>query len=145
MREINISILHCSASSFGDAETIDRWHKERGWDGIGYHFVVLNGSRKKGEFNSEDDGLVEEGRPIEKVGAHCRGHNTGSIGICLIGEDVFTDSQLVALVGLIKKLTKDYHVNFYVKIYGHYEFDDHKTCPNIDMNDFRKYLEDQIK
>ena len=46
MREIKKIIIHCSDSEFGDAALIDKWHKERGWTGIGYHYVILNGCRK---------------------------------------------------------------------------------------------------
>ena len=76
MRRINKIIIHCSATPEGrevNAETIDRWHRERGFSMIGYHYVIgLNGQ-------------IEEGRPEKMVGAHCKGHNGESIGICYIG------------------------------------------------------------
>ncbi len=76
MRDIDKIIVHCSATQEGkhiSAATIDKWHKKRGWRGIGYHYVVgLNGN-------------IEYGRNIYESGAHVKGHNKGSIGICYIG------------------------------------------------------------
>ena len=132
MRKIDTLIVHCSDSEFGDAETIDSWHKARGWNGIGYHFVILNGRRKsRGKYRPEDDGLIEEGRPIEIPGAHCRGHNKTSVGVCLIGRRHFTAKQLlqalpeiIARVGEVREIV----------VKGHYEYDSGKTCPNINMD-----------
>ena len=73
MRHINEIIIHCSATPEGRDYTvadIDRWHKARGWRGIGYHYVIYR------------DGSVHAGRPVEQIGAHCTGHNANSIGIC---------------------------------------------------------------
>ena len=71
MRDINKIILHCSATREGQdisTETIRGWHvNERGWSDIGYHFVVLL------------DGTVDKARPVERQGAHVRGHNKGSM------------------------------------------------------------------
>jgi N-acetyl-anhydromuramyl-L-alanine amidase AmpD len=77
MRPINTIILHCSytppSMDIGVAE-IRRWHVgENGWSDIGYHYVI----RRNGE--------LEAGRPVGSVGAHAKGHNTGSIGVCLVG------------------------------------------------------------
>ena len=140
MRKINKLIIHCSDSSFGDAAVIDSWHKERGWDGIGYHYVVLNGFRKSGQnYNPVEDGLVEPGRPIVRVGAHCRGHNTNSIGVCLIGKRLFSAKQLYkALPKLIRRIGLDTVGE--IEVVGHYELDGGKSCPNIDMDILRDYL-----
>ena len=76
MREINRIIVHCSATppdmDIG-ADEIRGWHKERGWDDIGYHAVIRR------------DGTIEPGRPVEISGAHAQGHNADSIGVCLVG------------------------------------------------------------
>ena len=77
MRQINYIIIHCSATKAGrdfHAKDIDKWHRERGFDEIGYNAVV------------DLDGTVEPGRSESKPGAHCKGHNSDSIGICYIGE-----------------------------------------------------------
>ena len=76
MREIKSIILHCSATPEGKDFTvadITRWHKERGFRTIGYHYVVYR------------DGTVHKGRPVEQIGAHCEGHNKDSISVCYIG------------------------------------------------------------
>jgi len=73
-RKINKVIIHHSASPVDTTvEDIDRWHKARGWSGIGYHWVLL------------EDGTWAKGRHENKTGAHCKGHNKGSIGICVTG------------------------------------------------------------
>ncbi|MBN2582762.1 MAG: N-acetylmuramoyl-L-alanine amidase [Planctomycetes bacterium] len=79
-------ILHHSADDVGDATVFDRIHRARGWDELGYHFVICN-SRK--------DGVVEVGPrwTKQKHGAHCRVDpsdsnywNEHGIGICLVGD-----------------------------------------------------------
>lgn len=118
MRKINKHIVHCSDSNFGDAQTIDRWHKEFGWSGIGYHFVI------------KPDGTIELGRALQEPGAHCRGHNHDSIGTCLIGIDEFTEEQFTKLKELHNTLTFLFGD---ISIHGHREFDTGKTCPNFDV------------
>ncbi len=69
-------IIHCSATRAGQdftAADIDRWHRQRGFRSIGYHFVVRL------------DGTIEPGRDVALDGAHCTGWNHRSIGICYIG------------------------------------------------------------
>ena len=71
MRHIKRIIIHCSDTPEGRDDTaadIDRWHRAKGWDGIGYHYVVRL------------DGTIETGRPLERPGAHCAGYNQSSIG-----------------------------------------------------------------
>jgi len=70
-------IVHCSATppdmSIGVSEIRD-WHvNQNKWSDIGYHFVIKRG------------GLIQQGRDIELAGAHAEGHNSDSIGICLVG------------------------------------------------------------
>lgn len=91
-------ILHHANASTCSAEDIHTWHLNRGWSGIGYHFVV----RK--------DGTIERGRPIDRVGAHCTGQNVDSIGVCFEGDfekETMPDVQLQAgreLMAYIKGL-----------------------------------------
>lgn len=76
MRTINLVIWHCSATMEGEEFSvydIDRWHKARGFRKVGYHIVVLL------------DGSLQFGREIWEVGAHAKGHNRNSIGVCYIG------------------------------------------------------------
>lgn len=132
-RVINKIIVHCSDSRFGDADRIDRWHKARGWEEIGYHFVITNGvMQPHTNYSPDDDGLTQIGRNIEKQGAHCRGENRNSIGICLIGCHHFTAKQLyVALPILLHYYMREYSLDEN-QIFGHRDFNDKKTCPNID-------------
>ena len=74
-RKISKISVHCSATAEGKdftVEDIDRWHRQRGLNGIGYHFVIYR------------DGSIHAGRSKRQIGAHCKGHNTISIGICYI-------------------------------------------------------------
>ena len=127
MRNINLIIVHCSATPEGRnvaVADIDRWHRERGFDGISYHYVVYI------------DGSVHEGRPLNKVGAHCKGHNVHSIGICYIGgvdlngkpKDTRTLAQKDALVNLLMRLKRRFPK---AVIRGHRDFAA-KACPSFD-------------
>jgi len=75
-RFVDRVFLHCSASDHANHDnvaTMDRWHRERGWSGVGYHLFI----RK--------DGTLEDGRDLERTPAAQSGHNRGSIAICLHG------------------------------------------------------------
>lgn len=136
MRKINEIIIHCSDSPFGDASDIDQWHKERGWAGIGYHYVILNGFRDKGKPTPNDDGAIEVGRDIEKAGAHCTGKNANSIGICLIGVKTFTDAQRESLKVLLEGLKAVFNLTN-ENIKGHYAYSS-KKCPNFNVEEYVK-------
>lgn len=128
MRKIDKIIIHCSATPEGrdvKTETIRQWHLKRGWSDIGYHYVI------------ELDGKIVSGRPLERVGAHCRGENTGSIGICYVGgvneemipKDTRTEAQRAALHSLLFDLTDNF-AN--ATIHGHNEFSS-KACPSFNV------------
>jgi N-acetylmuramoyl-L-alanine amidase len=98
-------VIHCSASRWGDAEEIRRWHLARGFGDIGYHAVILNGRRDSSlRYNPRLDGKIEPGRPENRMGAHCRagGMNRVALGVCLVGLPGFdgypTKKQLEALI-----------------------------------------------
>ena len=128
MREITKVIVHCAATPEGrdvKTEEIKRWHtEERGWSDIGYHWVV------------ELDGSINEGRSEDINGAHCRGHNSDSVGICYVGgsdsegnpKDTRTEEQRDALVTLIKEIL-DRHPD--AEVFGHRDFSS-KACPSFD-------------
>ena len=128
MRKITDIIVHCSATPEGKSFTvadIDRWHRQRGFAQIGYHYVIYL------------DGSVHKGRPIELVGAHCQGHNAYSIGICYIGglatdnktpKDTRTTEQKQAMLNLLKELRAKFPA---AKIHGHRDFAA-KACPSFD-------------
>lgn len=138
MRAINEIILHCSATpptmDIGVAE-IKRWHtdpppKGRGWNDIGYHFVVRR------------NGGIENGRPVATPGAHTQGHNANSIGICLVGgtdkngktEDNFTPMQMQTTERLVRVLKVEYNK---ATVHGHREFAS-KDCPSFDVQEWIK-------
>lgn len=128
-RKINEIIIHCSATAEGkdfNAKDIDRWHKQRGFKKIGYHYVI------------KLDGTVEIGRGVEEIGAHCTNHNRNSIGICYIGglapdgktpKDTRTPQQKSALWKLLLELIIKYPD---ATIHGHREFAN-KACPCFDV------------
>jgi len=137
--------IHCSDSAFGDVAIIRRWHtdkppKGRGWADIGYHFVVMNGCRAHaGQYRQDDDGRIEYGRPLNAVGAHVAGHNKNNLGVCLIGVRTFTPRQITAALKYVRILMVSFDVPLeHVK--GHYEYDSGKTCPNLDMDWFRRLI-----
>lgn len=127
MRKIDKIIIHCSATKAGHnfcARDIDVWHKQRGFNGIGYHYVI------------KLDGTVEEGRPLEKIGAHCVGQNANSIGICYIGgmeggfpTDTRTHAQKESMVKLVNQLKARFPR---ATVHGHNEFAP-KACPCFDV------------
>lgn len=131
MRPINKIILHCSDTPEGKdftADDIDRWHRAQGFNCIGYHFVVYR------------DGTVVTGRPIESIGAHCKGQNARSIGICYIGgrapvgtapKDTRTPQQRKALRELVDLLKRRFPG---ATVHGHYEFAA-KACPSFKICD----------
>ena len=129
-------IIHCSATREGQdikAADIKRWHKERGFDDIGYHYVI------------DLDGTIEKGRDESLVGAHCKGHNATSIGICYVGgcdknmkpKDTRTPEQRRSMLSLVRKLVNKYKIPV-TQIWAHHDFDKHKECPSFDVSEFRK-------
>ncbi len=122
MKEI---IIHCAATPNGKhftAEDIHRWHVKKGWSGIGYHYVI------------RVDGVLDVGRPECWAGAHAKGRNTGSVGICLIGTDKYNLDQWSILKKLLTKLSAKY---IGVNIIGHNEISN-KTCPGFDVQKWLK-------
>lgn len=127
-RNIKEIIVHCSATPEGKDYTtkdIDRWHKQRGFNEIGYHYVIYR------------DGTVHKGRDESKIGAHCTNHNAISIGVCYIGgctsdgktpKDTRTDAQKKSLITLLRELKKKYPK---AVIHSHKDFAN-KACPSFD-------------
>lgn len=143
-RAITRIIVHQSASRWGDAQAIDEWHRERGWNGIGYHFVICNGFLEVGlGYHERDDGLVQPGRHENEAGAHAKGNNDDSIGICLIGVGrQFTRWQYTHLLWLIEALCAAYPGIGLDGVIGHYEVDpvNKPDCPGFDMELVRASL-----
>jgi len=121
-------ILHCSATKEGQdfsVATIRDWHvKGRGWSDIGYHWVIRL------------DGSIEVGRPLEKSGAHTKGHNKDSVGVCYIGgcdadgkpKDTMNPEQEKAWRMIVLSLRTLY--GDHITIHGHNEYAN-KACPSF--------------
>jgi len=129
MRNIDEIIIHCTATRENvpiTVEQVRRWHViENGWSDIGYHFLI------------DLEGVVHNGRPIERSGAHVKGHNKSTIGIAYVGgcdvdlnpKDTRTEKQKETLVSLIKELKVKYtKIN---KVTGHNVYAS-KACPCFD-------------
>lgn len=128
-RKVSELIWHCSATPEGrdiTVETIDQWHRDRGWSGIGYHFVVYL------------DGTIRAGRDLEKTGAHVAGRNTGTIGAVYVGgvsrdgktaKDTRTPEQRAAMLWLTKAIAEDRRIK---TISGHNQYAA-KACPSFDV------------
>jgi len=128
-QETDLLVVHCSATppsmNIGVA-AIDHWHREQGWLGIGYHYVIRR------------DGTLQTGRPADAVGAHAKGYNHRSIGVCLVGgvdedmepEDNFKPAQINALRELIQ-LQKIMYGD--LKVVGHNDLSA-KACPSFDVS-----------
>lgn len=135
-KPVDTIFVHCSATrpdwmngrllSEKVAE-IRRWHQQRGWNTIGYHWVI------------DCDGQIAKGRDEGIVGAHVAHHNTGSIGICLIGghgsnendpfDKNFTPEQDAALRNLIEEIRSRTPIK---KVRGHNEVAA-KACPGFNV------------
>lgn len=127
MRQINEIIVHCTATPEGRHHTaadIDRWHRLRHFNGIGYHYVILL------------DGTIQTGRRPEIAGAHCKGHNSHSLGVVYVGgldakgnpKDTRTPQQKNALTQLLKQLKRQFPK---ASIHSHRDFAV-KACPCFD-------------
>ena len=120
MRTVTLIILHCSATPEGrslDFDTCRADHiRHRGFRDIGYHFYITR------------DGEIHAGRPLEQVGAHCRGHNRHRIGICYEGgltadghsADTRTLPQRGALLALLRELKRSFP---HALVVGHHDLD----------------------
>ena len=129
-RPISEIIIHCTATRDGQefsVADIRAWHIARGWDDIGYHYVV------------HLDGRVEMGRPERLTGAHVEGHNTGTLGVVYIGgveadgvtpKDTRTPVQRASLEAVCRALIARYPT--ITKVSGHNQYAA-KACPSFDI------------
>lgn len=133
MRIIDRIVIHCSATkpdqTIGVKE-ITEWHKKRGFNTVGYHYVIRR------------DGTTEDGRPNQQVGAHAKGFNKTSIGICLVGgldengnpQPNFTTEQVRSLRTLVAFLKQTYKISSDMVI-GHRDLPGvNKQCPCFQVN-----------
>lgn len=123
-RNIERVFIHCSASDnpkHDNIATIAKWHAERGFHGVGYHYFI----RK--------DGRIETGRSLERHPAAQEGHNRNTVAICLHGleKENFTAQQFAALIDLVHQILDAYPQ---ATIHGHCEVSK-KTCPVFDYRE----------
>ena len=122
-------VIHCTQTPPGmdvDVDKITQWHKNRGFDTIGYHYLIKR------------DGTLQVGRDEDVTGAHARAVNGTSIGVALVGggtvdmgwENNFEPVQFETLKSILLKLKDKYNIE---KIIGHYQVDDKKGCPSFDV------------
>ena len=135
MRKIEKIIIHCSATKSNKRysfEQLERDHKARGFICCGYHYYITR------------DGQLHFGRPEEVVGAHAKGYNARSIGICYEGgldeqgypADTRTPAQKAALIRLLTELKHRYPT---ATIHSHRDFAP-KACPCFDATTEYAYL-----
>lgn len=138
MRKIDKIIVHCSATpqfKDFDVEDIRDWHVNgNGWSDVGYHYII------------KLDGEIQVGRLEKKIGAHVKGVNRSSIGICYIGgmdrqmkewQDTRTKEQKESLLKVINDLLEKYPGSI---VYGHKDFTNKKACPSFDAKKEYEYL-----
>lgn len=128
MRTITLIIIHCSATPQGSSLSFEECRRDhimhRHFRDIGYHFYITR------------DGTVHDGRPIEKIGAHCEGHNSHSIGICYEGgldangkpADTRTEAQRKAMKDLVERMRRLFPKALVV---GHHDLNPRKACPGF--------------
>ena len=120
---IKLLVVHCSDTDNAkdlNALDIHKMHLNFGWNGIGYHKVICR------------SGKIENGRPEYWAGAHVKGKNDISLGVCLIGRDYFTDLQFSSLEKVLREWKFLYPGS---KILGHRDTGNtSKTCPNFDVD-----------
>jgi N-acetylmuramoyl-L-alanine amidase len=138
IKDIKKVIIHCTASDRPEDNQIVKldelhtgtktipWNGNNvecfGFDKIGYHYVMWR------------DGKVDITRKITQIGAHCKGHNTESVGFCLAGEYEFPQLRLAA--EFVYNLCETLGLDPRKDVYPHNKFTDQKTCPNFSMEKF---------
>ena len=136
MRDIDYIVIHCAATKPSmdvPIERVKKWHLDRGWSDIGYHYYITR------------DGEIHKGRKLSTIGAHVRGYNSKSIGICYEGginesgepEDNRTIAQKKSLLKVVQIL-KFVFSNAIVQ--GHRDFPNvNKACPSFDAkNEYKE-------
>ena len=129
MRDIDYIVIHCAATKPSmdvPIERVKKWHLRRGWSDIGYHYYITR------------DGKIHGGRNLSTIGAHVRGFNKNSIGICYEGgineegepEDNRTPEQKKSLLKVVEILK---FVFSGAIVQGHRDFPNvNKACPSFD-------------
>ena len=129
-RKLEHVVVHHSASPLRTTlREIDKWHRARGFDGVGYNYVI------------EEDGRIQYGRTLFKPGAHTLGHNRDSVGICVVGnnldpEQSWTEAQEESLKELVRALRMIFPG---LSVAGHRDMmpEGYTECPGIDVRRLR--------
>lgn len=154
--KVEYIVLHCTAGEWGNVASLRAFHTApppagRGWLDVGYHYVVTNAYPSFEGFRERRpaiafDGVVHPGRdldhdgnPDNDPGAHVQGWNDRSLGVAMVGKDVFSALQLRAAASHCLELAHRHEVPI-ARIIGHYETGAPKTCPNLEMNWFRELV-----
>ena len=137
-QKVEYMVVQCAAtrpSMDVGVKEIKRWHLQRGFFDVGYHYVIRR------------DGTVEKGRPDDQPGAHVSGFNSRSLGICMVGgvtekdvnkaEDNFTEAQWASLKEVLTKLRGTFPK---AAIVGHRDLARGKACPSFDVKTKLKEL-----
>jgi N-acetylmuramoyl-L-alanine amidase len=137
---VNEIIIHCSASQLPSEDNVEAirnlhilaenltsmWNNKpclgRGFREIGYHYIITK------------DGNTFQGRDVGEIGAHCKDHNSHSIGICLTGDTYFSNEQFSSLRMLVKMLCNKYNITK-EQVRLHRDHNQFKTCPNFSKED----------
>jgi N-acetylmuramoyl-L-alanine amidase len=136
-------VIHQTDTPTATVESIDRYHRSLGWAGIGYHYVVYH------------DGSVHKGRLNSETGAHCKGDNATSIGVCCVGKahalpigaGYMNQAIWDGLIRLVGQLMTAYHIPV-SRVVGHRERpsgqEQGKTCPGFDVAVIRNLLRGRV-
>ncbi len=138
----DIVILHCAATpdftkddpsfdKFG-ASDVDFWHRKRGFDSCGYHFIIRRSGCIETGRKWNTDGSVE-------MGAHCKGENDHSIAVCYIGTSKPTIEQIESIITLYHRLKHIFGIDK-TRWFAHYQFNPNKTCPGLSIDFIRNLL-----
>lgn len=138
IKSVDWLVVHCAATppdmDVGVKE-IRHWHMQKGWSDVGYHYVIRR------------DGTIEKGRTDSTPGAHARGYNLYSLGICMVGglkkgttkaEANFTPAQYLSLQTLLEDLKSTYKD---AEILGHRDLPGvNKACPSFDVKEWLRRI-----
>lgn len=143
-------IIHCAATPNGKSYSVDQiddMHRRRGFRRTDRNIAAFNSKHKHIGYNFyiDVDGSCHYGRGMNEVGAHVRGHNRGTVGVCMAGTDKFTSKQWSTLRNLINIL--DYMYQYKIEVKGHRDYSPDlngdgkitpneftKLCPGFDVN-----------
>lgn len=124
-RPVNLLVIHHSVSpNETTVAEIRRWHLEKGWADIGYHWVI------------DGSGVLVPGRALKQPGAHVAGHNTHSFGLCVTGDNTVEGRKWTAQQAMTLATFLGWFRVFFplAEVVGHRDLHGAKTlCPGVDI------------